>query len=242
MDDDGSGVIQLDRALRALHEGTGRGVRVAVIDSGIEISHPRLSGLTLRDDIHVVDAGLHVEARPGNGTDLFGHGTAVASIIRSIAPEAEIGSVRVLGEHLDSRTAIIREGVRQAFDRGYAVLNCSFGCGLPQHIFQCKEWVDEAYLHGVHIVSACNNDDFSKPEWPGYFPSVITVNMARVADYHRFYYKPGNLVEFAAPVFSGLLARLLSVFPKLRPLEAKSILLRAAAPWTADIAAPNVRG
>jgi len=266
MDDDGSGVIQLDRALRALHEGTGRGVRVAVIDSGIEISHPRLSGLKLRDDIHVVDAGLHVEARPGDGTDLFGHGTAVASIIRSVAPEAEIGSVRVLGQHLDSRTVIIREGVRQAFDRGYAILNCSFGCGLPQHIFQYKEWVDEAYLHGVHIVSACNNDDFSKPEWPGYFPSVITVNMARVADYHRFYYKPGNLVEFAArgvdievpwnrgaikqmtgssfaaPVFSGLLARLLSVFPKLRPLEAKSILLRAAAPWTADIAAPNVRG
>src|SRR6266700_5582745 len=89
MDDDGSGVIQLDRALRALHEGTGRGVRVAVIDSGIEISHPRLSGLKLRDDIHVVDAGLHVEARPGDGTDLFGHGTAVASIIRSIAPDAE---------------------------------------------------------------------------------------------------------------------------------------------------------
>src|SRR2546429_4884614 len=116
MDDDGSVVIKLEPALRALHEGTGRGVRVAVIDSGIEISHPRLSGLKLRDDIHVVDAGLHVEARTGHGTDLFGHGTAVASIIRSIATEAEIGSVRVLGEHLDCRTAIIREGVRYAVD------------------------------------------------------------------------------------------------------------------------------
>src|SRR5438445_870650 len=157
MDDDGSGVIQLDRALRALHEGTGRGVRVAVIDSGIEISHPRLSGLKLRDDIHVVDAGLHVEARPGDGTDLFGHGTAVASIIRSIAPDAEIGSVRVLGEHLDSRTAISSKGIRQALDRGYAVLSCSFGCGLPQHIFPSNEWGDEAYPHRVHIVSAGNH-------------------------------------------------------------------------------------
>src|SRR5207247_3777086 len=145
MDDDGSGVIQLDRALRALHEGTGRGVRVAVIDSGIEISHPRLSGLKLRDDIHVVDAGLHVEARPGDGTDLFGHGTAVASIIRSIAPEAEIGSVRVLSEHLDSRTAIIREGVRQALDGGDALIIDSFGGGLPETRFQSKAWLEEAY-------------------------------------------------------------------------------------------------
>ena len=70
--------------------------------------------------------------------DLFGHGTAIAAIIRRIAPEAEIGSFRVLGESLDSRTVIIREGVRQAIERGYHVLNCSFGCGVLEHIFQYK--------------------------------------------------------------------------------------------------------
>ena len=73
------------------------------------------------------------------------------------------------------RTIVIREGVRQAIDAGYDILNCSFGCGVKEHILQYKDWIDEAYLKGIHIVAACNNIDFRRPEWPGFFPSVITV-------------------------------------------------------------------
>ena len=216
------------------------------------------------DDLHVIDAGVQIEVKPGDGSDIYGHGTAVAGVIRRLAPDAEIGSIRVLGENLGSRTVIIREGVRQAIDRGYHILNCSFGCGLSEHIFQYKEWIDEAYLKGIHIVSACNNYDFTTPEWPGYFPSVVTVNMARSEDDHSFFYKPGHLVEFAArgvdvtlpwnhhstkevtgssfaaPIMSSLLARLISGMPGLLPLEAKSILHRLAMPWRADVTAPNV--
>lgn len=254
----------LEEARAALREGTGRGIRIAVIDSGIETDHPDLPGIKLLDDIHVVDAGVQIEARPGDGSDVFGHGTAVAGTIRRIAPEAEIGSIRVLGENLGSKTVIIREGVRQAIDRNYQILNCSFGCGLSEHIFQYKEWIDEAYLKGIHVVSACNNYDFTSPEWPGYFPSVVTVNMARFDNDHTFFYKPGHLVEFAArgvnitlpwnhhttkevtgssfaaPVISALLARILSVMPDLAPLEAKSLLHRMAEPWRSDVTGPNV--
>jgi subtilisin len=169
-----------------------------------------------------------------------------------------------LGANLGSRTVIIREGVRQAIDRGYHILNCSFGCGLQEHIFQYKEWIDEAYLKGIHVVSACNNYDFTTPEWPGYFPSVVTVNMARFDEDHTFFYKPGHLVEFAArgvdvtlpwnnhstkevtgssfaaPIMSALLARMISEMPKLAPLEAKAILHRLAIPWRSDVTAPNV--
>src|SRR5205814_4366330 len=224
--------FRLDEARRALEKGTGKAVRIAVIDSGVEIDHPALPGLTLVDDLHVIDAGFRIEVKPGGGTDIYGHGTAVTGVIRRIAPDAQIGSIRVLGANLGSRTVIIREGVRQATDRGYHILNCSFGCGLAEHIFQYKDWIDEAYLKGIHIVSACNNFDFSKPEWPGYFPTVLTVNMARCEDEQTLFYKPGHLVEFAArgvnvmlpwnhqsqkevtgssfaaPVVSGLLARL----------------------------------
>ncbi len=174
-----SSPFKLDEARQALANGTGKGIRIAVIDSGIEIDHPDLVGISLLDDLHVVDAGVQIEVKPGDGSDIYGHGTAVAGVIRRLAPDAEIGSIRVLGENLGSRTVIIREGVRQAIDRGYHILNCSFGCGLSEHIFQYKEWIDEAYLKGIHIVAACNNYDFTTPEWPGYFPSVVTVNMAR---------------------------------------------------------------
>src|SRR6185503_8299555 len=134
----------------------------------------------------------------GQGRDLFGHGTAIASIIHQIAPQCQIGSFRVLGEQLRSRTAIIREGVRQALERGYHLLNCSFGCGREDQVLQYKDWIDEAYLKGRHVVAACNNHDFMKREWPGHFSSVITVNFANVAQAETFYYRPGNLVEFAA--------------------------------------------
>jgi subtilisin family serine protease len=262
--DSSAPVFRLDEVRQALAHGTGKGVRIAIIDSGIEVDHPDLGGLRLLDDLHVIDGGVQIEVKPGDGSDVFGHGTAIAAVIQRIAPEAELGSIRVLNETLGSRTAIIREGVRQAIDRGYHILNCSFGCGLEQHVFQYKEWIDEAYLKGIHIVAACNNDDFTRPEWPGYFPSVVTVNMARVED-GTIYYKPGNLVEFAArgvnielpwnhhstkavtgssfatPLVAALLARLISIIPKLTPLEAKAILHRIAKPWDIAIGASNVR-
>ena len=164
-----------------------------------------------------------------------------------------------------SRTIVIHRAAEEALDRGYQVLNCSFGCALVRQVLQYKVWVDAAYLKGVHVVAACNNEDVSKPEWPAYFPSVIAVNMARTDDGdHAFYYRRGTLIEFAAkgvnvtvpwlqgadkvvtgssfaaPRLTALLARLLSVNPDITPLEAKAILHEIALPWTSKVAAANV--
>lgn len=259
-----SAPLTLEQARDALSRGTGEGVRIAIIDSGVETSHPDLTGIALADDIAVASDGMRLQVTEGNGQDVFGHGTAIASVIRSTAPEAIIGSFRVLNSQLGGRTATIREGVRQAIDRGYDILNCSFGCrGEAQYVMQYKEWVDEAYLKGIHVVAACNNFDFSVPEWPGHFPSVITVNMART-DGLEFFYGRGNLVEFAAagenvhvawmdgarktvtgssyaaPRVVALLARLLSVYPGLPPLEAKAILHRVALPLRPEVLGSNV--
>jgi subtilisin len=259
------GMVGPEEARRALREGTGAGVKVAIIDSGVEVAHPALAGLRLEDDVAVVSDGVTLQAVDGGGADAYGHGTAIAGIIRKVAPEAALGSFRVLNERLGSRTAIIREGVRQAIDRGYRVLNCSFGCrGEAEFVMHYKEWVDEAYLKGIHVVAACNNFDLNVPEWPGYFPTVITVNMARSSGL-ELYYSPGHLVEFAAagtdvdvawrgglqknvtgssyatPHVAGLVARLLSVHPELPPLELKALLHRIAEPFRAEVAGSNVR-
>jgi len=50
-----SSPLKLEEARQALTNGTGKGVRIAVLDSGIEIDHPELVGLELIDDLHVVD-------------------------------------------------------------------------------------------------------------------------------------------------------------------------------------------
>jgi subtilisin len=257
--------ITPEDAIEAIQRGSGRGVKIAVLDSGIEASHPALNGLQLLDDIAVVEDGMRLTVVPGEGRDLFGHGTAVAGIIRAAAPEAEIGSIRVLGESLAARTAIILEGARQAIERGYHILNCSLGCGVPEHVLKYKAWVDQAYLRGVHVVAACNNHDASRPEWPGFFTSVLTVNMARTDHSGDLFYKPGHLVEFAAcgvdvevpwcggetkkvtgssfaaPRVTGMVARLLSEVPNITPMQAKALFHRLARPWTEEISPGNYR-
>jgi subtilisin len=243
--------------------GTGKGIKVAVLDSGVEAAHPALQGLTLADDLAVLEAEFSLTITRGGGQDMFGHGTAVASIIHQMAPDAQIGSFRVLGSHLRSRTAIISEGVRQALDRGYQVLNCSFGCGRDEHVLHYKNWIDEAYIKGRHIVAACNNHDFLKREWPGHFPTVITAYFTSCDRPEQFFYRPGSLVEFAArgqdievpwfgggrkkvtgssfsaPHLTGLLARLLSRHPGLSPLQAKALLRELATPWPSSNSSPS---
>jgi subtilisin len=254
-----------EEAWEAIQRGRGKGVRIAVLDSGIETSHPALASLKLIDDVAVVEDGMKLKVVPGCGQDLYGHGTAVAGILHRAAPEAEIGSIRVLGAALSARTAIILEGARQAIDRGYHILNCSLGCGVPEHILKYKSWVDEAYLRGVHVVAACNNQDSGRPEWPGFFTSVLTVNMARTEQDGEIFYRPGHLVEFAArgvdvevpwagggikkvtgssfaaPRLAGMLACLLSEVPQISPLQAKALFHRIARPWSPAITGPNER-
>ena len=255
---DGANWVSPDQAAEALENGRGRGVRVAVIDSGVEFSHPALAGANIADDLAIVqeDEGLAVVA--GEGQDVFGHGTAVAWSVLQTAPEVEIGSFRVLDGRNASKSQAVCRAAMLAIERGYHVINCSIGGGIKEQVLMYKEWVDRAYLAGVHVVAACNNLDFRKLEWPGHFSSVITVNMLAVPDEDQLFLNhPGSLVEFAAqgvnvrvpwkgghtiqstgssfaaPRVAGLLARLLSAHPGMRPLQVKSLLHAIARPWPA---------
>ncbi len=239
----------LKRAAEAISTGTGRGVRVAVLDSGIDTSHPAMNGVQLSDDITFQWEGQMLRSIPGGG-DSMGHGTGVAHVIRHIAPDVELGSFRVLNADMKSRTTVVWEAAKMAMQRGYHILNCSFGCAADSRfVMPYKEWIDEAYLRGVHVVAACNNDDVQSREWPGWFTSVITVNLAKMEE-DRWARRQHSLVDFAAhgfevnvpwrdggwrvvtgssfaaPRVTGWLARLLSIFPELRVDEAKALLWR----------------
>ncbi len=251
------------QAAEAIRIGRGRGVKIAILDSGVEQGHPSLAGLELLDDVAVVETGRELVISPGGGRDLYGHGTAVAGIIRELAPQAQIGSFRVLGSTLRSRTAIILEGARAAIERGYDIINCSLSSGVREHWDKYKAWVDEAYLKGIHVVAACNNQNVFQPEWPADFTSVIAVNMARQASATDLFHCPGALVEFAArgvdvpvawaggglkrmtgssfaaPHVTAMLARLLSESPGLAPLQVKALLQALAQPSVPEILAAN---
>ena len=254
-------------AVAALEEGRGRGIKVAVIDSGIELSHPAHRGLRLLDDIAFFTDPKNPPRRvAGRGVDVHGHGTAVAWLIREAAPEAQIGSFRVFDSRLASRFRLIEAAAMLAIERGYNILNCSFGTlARIDSMEHFKSWVDQAYRRGVHVVCPCNNLFLREPEWPGSFPSVISVNMADTAEGDLFFRSDAaaHLVEFAARGVglevpwknggyegrtgssfaaaraTGLLARFLSRYPGVKPPVAKSLLQEVASPWHEGLAAPN---
>ena len=249
--------ISVEDALQAWDTGDGSGVRIAILDSGVDVTHDALAGLELCEDIAIVEDGDQIISIPGEGIDVFGHGTAIAHTIRKVAPAAEIGSIRVLGSGLAGKGDIVRAGVNHALREGYNVLNCSFGFsgrghgGKLQFAERHKEWLDAAYLKGIHIVSACNNFDYRKTEWPGHFATSISVDKVDCEE-DEFFYRPGNLVEFAAkgykvhvpwlentwktvdgssyaaPRVAAWLARLISVYPKLTPPQVKGLLRHLA--------------
>lgn len=238
----------LETAREALRSGKGEGVKVAIIDSGIDLAHPALAGLQLEDDITVSCDGINLQIDEGDGTDVYGHGTAVASLVLREAPRVKLGSFRALDSSNHARSFVIAECVNQAISRGYQIINCSFGCrGLPRYVMDYKEWVDRAYLEGVQVVAACSNIDVGIREWPAYFPSVFSV---RGIDCHpdAFYFTAGRMVSFracgerlevpwlyggtkvetgssyAAPLIAGKIARLLSAIPGIDPAAVKPLL------------------
>lgn len=247
---DNSSIIWPDRdyARNALRDGDGRGVKVAIIDSGVEVTHPGLHGLQLEDDVTVSCDGVNLRIAEGDGCDVYGHGTAVASLVLREAPGVKLGSFRALDSGNHARSFVIAECVNQAISRGYHVINCSFGCrGLSRYVMDYKEWVDRAYLEGVQVVAACSNIDVGIREWPAYFPSVISVRGIDCPP-DAFFYRPGRMVSFlacgervevpwlngatkvetgssyAAPLIAGKIARILSRIPDLDPAAVKPLL------------------
>ena len=251
-----SGVVQTGDFPDAARRGDGRGVRVALLDSGIERRHPKFGGASFDDDLCFTGAGNGDAPKDAGGMDFFGHGTAVAAVLLQTAPAVTIGSFRVLGGEAYGRDEIIRRAALEAIARGYHIIHCSFGAsGSPFTVMSFKSWVDAAYLAGVHVVAACNNGGSSVRVWPAHFTSVVAVDFSASASNQCVQRREGTLVEFAArggngsrlpwrdqtmrtisgtsfsaPVATGLIARILSVHPGIHPDQMKMILREIAEP------------
>jgi subtilisin len=230
-------------------ESTGKGVKVAVIDSGIDATHPDIKeGVQGYVAIDEQPEGFVYTADPHE--DLSGHGTACASIIRSIAPECELYSVRVLGKWSVGRGTVFLAGVRWAIEHGMHVCNLSLGTTKKDFFSILHELADLAYFRRVMLVTAANN--LPVPSFPSMYASVISVAAHNGKDPNCFYYNPDPPMEFgapgidvrvawlnhqwltatgnsfAAPHISGIVARILVKYPDLTPFQVKTILYALA--------------
>ena len=154
---------------------TGAGVRVCVLDSGIEAGHP-LVGAVERA-VTVADDGEETRIVEDAEGDDSGHGTACAGIIRSLAPEVSLASARVLGPDINGRFVTLRAGIAWAIDEGYDVCNLSLSVRSREFALDLCELADRAAFQGTMLVCSAHNVPVAGYPWR--FASVVSVGEPR---------------------------------------------------------------
>jgi subtilisin family serine protease len=146
---------------------TGRGVRIAIVDSGVHASHPHVNGVA-------GGAGLAGDGTiTADFTDRLGHGTAVAAAIREKAPGAEIVAIKVFWRSLATDVATIVRAFDVALDHGAQIINVSLGTSDLQHRARLQAAVAAVAARGAVLVAA---DEDNGVRWlPGALDGVIPV-------------------------------------------------------------------
>jgi subtilisin len=229
----------------ALGGSTGAGVRVCILDSGVDASHPLVGELENAVVISMADNDEVVATEDTDG-DVSGHGTACAGIVRRLAPDARISSVRVLGSSFTGSGAVLLGGLRYAIEQGFDVINMSLSTTKKPFATILHELADNAYFNRTVLVASAHNMPVESYPWR--FSSVISVGSHEEPDPFAFYYNPDPPVEFfargvdvevawtsggrirctgnsfATPHMSGLCALVLGKHRELTPFQLKSLL------------------
>jgi subtilisin family serine protease len=239
----------LRTSLQALRTRRLARVNVAVIDSGVDWTHPDLRGRVAAAWKVATRGGRQKPVRCplGRNNDVFGHGTGVAGIIAGIAPNARIFDIRVLRGDCGGAGAALLEGFRLAVDQGIRLINMSLAC---QATFApaLHELCEQANRLNLVVIASKRNIPLQDNGWPAELSSCVSVDRADFpSPYMLKFLKPppiefaarghqvlttargGGYCEmtgtsFATPTVTGLCALILGAFPDLRPFELKTIL------------------
>lgn len=176
---------------------TGRGVTVAVVDSGIDASHPQVGAIA--GGVVMTTTGL-VDPINRDVGDRLGHGTAVAATIREKAPASTLMSVKVFDQTLRTTGPALVAAIRWAIAARSIVINLSLGTTNQAHAEALASAVADAADAGVLVVAAAPD---SESDWlPGGLPGVIGVEADPAAPRDAFYVRelsPGRVRIGASP-------------------------------------------
>ncbi len=178
---------------------TGKGVTVAVIDSGLRTGGP--------DGITHVGTGWDFYDQDADPKDGNGHGTFVAGTIgqttnngtgvAGLAHDATILPIRGLGDDGSGDMAAIANGLVWSVDSGAQVVNMSLGSAYASRTLESA--CDYAYAHGVTVVAASGNEYATQLSYPAAYESVIAVGAVGRGGNRAGYSNRGTGLDFVAP-------------------------------------------
>jgi subtilisin family serine protease len=233
---------------------SGAGVRVALIDTGVERKVIEARCRSRGKPLHPIEGAIFLPNRtaplPYEGHQSSPHGTTVADIILSLAPDVQLFSADVFGPAASSDIESLLRALRHAMDAwNCKVINLSLGVTeerlqVLQHRRQLYKTIEEAYFRGIIVVAAGHNDHPLVRSYPALFaPPLLSVNKGLFDDPLTLEYALDEHVEFlahgrgylgpfahepatswAAPHLTAIVARLLSLRPTLKLFEVKTIL------------------
>ncbi len=207
--------LRMIRAESAWTVSKGASVVVAVVDSGVDLSHPDLRGKLLagRD---FVDGGTPPDDENGHGTHMAGTIAAVTGNgegIAAVAPSAKILPVRVLNEKGKGEANVVRDGIEWAVDNGADVVNLSLAedgpgqtePGLLEPLLGAPaidEGIRYAASRGAVVVIAAGNDDNGGRSQTSYDATVegaLVVGASTSGDRRAAYSNYGDGLDVLAP-------------------------------------------
>jgi len=147
----------------------GRGIRVAIVDSGVHPTHPHVRG---------VAGGIAID-REGRISDDYidriGHGTAVTAAVKEKAPLVECFAVRIFSEKLSAPASVLAAAIDWAASAGMHVVNLSLGTSNFAHAEMFRSVLRRATAAGTFVVAARQEGE---QQWlPGILPGVIGVEV-----------------------------------------------------------------
>ena len=229
---------------------TGRNVKVAIVDSGIDASHPKVGFVAGGLALCSVPNGI--TASGGDWTDCSGHGTACAGIVRKKAAETEIYSLRIFDETLATDGTSLVAALEWTISKDMDVVNLSLGSTDLSHREDLREVCRQAAKAGVVLVAAEHNA--GRESYPAMFPEVIGVSGGWVKGAYGYYYRAGEAIEcvargnhqrvcwlnrgeimvegtsFAAAHISGIVCLIREAFPGATVEKVREVLLANSLP------------
>ncbi|MDP2916967.1 MAG: S8 family peptidase [Dehalococcoidia bacterium] len=192
------GVDKIDAEKAWAGGQTGAGVKVAIIDTGIDYTHPDLNGNYV--------AGYDWVNDDNNPMDDNGHGTHVAGIVAAerdgagvvgVAPGAKLYGLKVLSASGSGYWSDVIGALQWSVTNGVQVANMSLGANTAPKAMQTA--CDNAYAAGVLLVAAAGNSGSGAVLYPAKYSSVIAVSATDQNNNRAYFSNFGSQVELAAP-------------------------------------------
>lgn len=178
-------------------EVTGKGVKVAILDSGFNYSHPDF-GENIREGYNAIEPGKPAEDDNGHGTLMCGVIAARNNSfgIAGVAPDVELYPVKVLDKYGEGDVSDIAEGVDWCVEKNIQVINMSFA--IEKDMPLLRSAVEKAVKAGIIVVASSCNISGGKVGYPASYEDVISV-MAVDRRLKTDDYAPKGKIDFSAP-------------------------------------------